>query len=44
MQTQVGNVSRKLEDYLPAKVVEAFREAGMTRDLYQWQVCRQGLP
>jgi len=28
---------RRLEAYLPAKVVAAFREAGIGRDLYQWQ-------
>ena len=28
---------RRLEAYLPAKVVAAFREAGIARDLYQWQ-------
>jgi hypothetical protein len=38
VQTQVGAVSRKLADYLPAKVVEAFKEAGLNTDLYQWQV------
>ena len=30
--------SRKLYDYLPAKVVQAFTDAGFTRDLYPWQV------
>ena len=29
---------RRLQSYLPGKVVDAFRDAGVTRDLYQWQV------
>ncbi|EIE23289.1 hypothetical protein COCSUDRAFT_42188 [Coccomyxa subellipsoidea C-169] len=29
--------SRKLADYLPAKVVQGMRDAGFTRDLYPWQ-------
>ena len=28
---------RRLQSYLPSKVVDAFRGAGVTRDLYQWQ-------
>ena len=28
---------RRLQSYLPSKVVDAFRDAGVTRDLYQWQ-------
>ena len=28
----------QLATYLPAKVVAAFREAGLTSDLYPWQV------
>ncbi len=30
--------SRKLADYLPARVVQGMRDAGFTRDLYPWQV------
>ncbi len=36
--TPVKEASRKLHDYLPAKVVQAFSDAGFTRDLYPWQV------
>lgn len=28
---------RRLQSYLPSKVVDAFRDAGVTRDLYPWQ-------
>ncbi|CAL8465203.1 g4738 [Coccomyxa elongata] len=35
--TPVMEASRKLHDYLPAKVVQAFSDAGFTRDLYLWQ-------
>ena len=35
----VREASLKLEDYLPAKVVQGLRDAGFTRDLYPWQVC-----
>lgn len=33
-----GDRRLQLATYLPAKVVAAFREAGLTSDLYEWQV------
>lgn len=33
-----GDRRLKLATYLPEKVVAAFRKAGLTSDLYEWQV------
>ena len=33
-----GKKQLKLSTYLPEKVVAAFQEAGLTSDLYEWQV------
>ncbi len=36
---QVDAAHKQLKSYLPGELCEAFRAAGMTHDLYDWQVC-----
>jgi len=35
----VDAAHKQLKSYLPGELCEAFRAAGMTHDLYDWQVC-----
>ena len=36
---QMDAAHKQLKSYLPGELCEAFRAAGMTHDLYDWQVC-----
>jgi len=36
---QMDATHKQLKSYLPGELCEAFRAAGMTHDLYDWQVC-----
>jgi hypothetical protein len=39
VQMGLGSQHMQLASYLPAELVDAYADMGMTHSLYQWQVC-----